>query len=54
LAEVASKPETAEGAREPFETKVGHQTAELPKQQQTAARLDAAIAANIKELGYGG
>ena len=29
-------------------------TATLRQQQAEAARLDAAIAANLKELGYGG
>ena len=29
-------------------------TARLRKQQAEAVRLDAAIAANLKELGYGG
>ncbi len=47
-------PETAEGAGEPSENKVRRLAAQLPKQQQEAARLDAAIAANLKEPGYGG
>ncbi len=38
---------------EPFEAKMRRLTATLRKQQK-AARLDAAIAANLKELGYGG
>ena len=29
-------------------------TATLREQQDAAAKLDAAIAANLKELGYGG
>ena len=39
---------------EPFEQKMQRLVAELRKQQAEAARLDAAIAANLKELGYGG
>jgi hypothetical protein len=31
-----------------------HMTATLHQQTQEAARLDVAIAANLKELGYGG
>lgn len=39
--------------REPFEEKMKRLTATLREQQAEAAKLDAAIAANLKELGYG-
>ncbi|MDA8120643.1 MAG: class I SAM-dependent DNA methyltransferase [Gammaproteobacteria bacterium] len=39
---------------EPFEEKMRRLAATLREQQKEAARLDAAIAANLKELGYGG
>jgi type I restriction enzyme M protein len=39
---------------EPFEAKMRRLTATLHEQQAEAARLDAAITANLKELGYGG
>jgi type I restriction enzyme M protein len=39
---------------EPFEEEMKRLTATLHDQQVEAARLDAAIAANLKELGYGG
>ena len=39
---------------EPFEDKMKRLTATLREQRAEAARLDAAIAANLKELGYGG
>jgi type I restriction enzyme M protein len=39
---------------EPFEAKMKRLTATLREQQAEAAKLDAAIAANLKELGYGG
>jgi type I restriction enzyme M protein len=38
----------------PFEEKMQRLTATLRGQQVEAARLDAAIAANLRELGYGG
>ncbi len=38
---------------EPFAEKVARLVAELRAQQPEAAKLDAAIAANLKELGYG-
>jgi len=38
---------------EPFEEKMKRLVAQLREQQAEAARLDAAIAANLKELGYG-
>jgi len=39
---------------EPFEEKMRRLAAQLRGQQAEAARLDAAIAANLEELGYGG
>ena len=39
---------------EPFEEKMKRLTATLREQQTEAAKLDVAIAANLKELGYGG
>jgi type I restriction enzyme M protein len=39
---------------EPFEEKMKRLVAQLREQQAEAAKLDAAIAANLKELGYGG
>ena len=39
---------------EPFEEKMQRLTATLREQQTKTAKLDAAIAANLKELGYGG
>jgi len=39
---------------EPFEEKMARLVAELRAQQEEAARLDAQIAANLRELGYGG
>ena len=44
----------AEEDGEPFEEKMKRLTATLREQQAEAAKLDAAIAANLKELGYGG
>jgi type I restriction enzyme M protein len=38
---------------EPFEEKMARLVAAWQGQQAEAARLDAAIAANLKELGYG-
>ena len=38
---------------EPFEEKMKRLTATLREQQAEATKLDAAIAANLKELGYG-
>ncbi len=46
--------EEAEDDGEPFEEKMKRLAATLRKQQAEAAKLDAAIAANLKELGYGG
>src|SRR5690606_36986114 len=39
---------------EPFEEKMRRLTALWREQQQEAARLDATIEANLRELGYGG
>ena len=39
---------------EPFEEKMRRLVAELRQQQAEAAKLDAAIARNLEELGYGG
>ena len=44
----------AEEDEEPFEGKITRLVADLRAQQADAARLDAAIAANLRELGYGG
>ena len=46
--------ESAEDDGEPFEEKMKRLTASLREQQAEAAKLDAVIAANLKELGYGG
>jgi type I restriction enzyme M protein len=46
--------EAQEDDGEPFEEKMRRLTATLREQQGEAAKLDAAIAANLKELGYGG
>ena len=46
--------EVIEDDDEPFEDKMKRLTATLGEQQAEAAKLDAAIAANLKELGYGG
>ena len=46
--------EAQEDEGEPFEEKMKRLTATLREQQAEAAKLDAAIAANLKELGYGG
>ena len=46
--------EIVEDVGEPFEDKMKRLTATLREQQVDAAKLDAAIAANLKELGYGG
>ena len=44
----------AEDDGEPFAEKMPRLVAELREQQAEAERLDAAIAANLRELGYGG
>jgi len=46
--------EAQEDDGEPFEEKMRQLTATLREQQAEAAKLDAAIAANLRELGYGG
>jgi type I restriction enzyme M protein len=46
--------EAQEDDGEPFDEKMQRLTATLREQQTEAAKLDAAIAANLKELGYGG
>ncbi|MBN8509079.1 MAG: SAM-dependent DNA methyltransferase [Burkholderiales bacterium] len=45
--------EAREDDGEPFEEKMRRLTATLYQQQAEAAKLDAAIAANLRELGYG-
>jgi type I restriction enzyme M protein len=45
--------EAVEDDGEPFEEKMARLAATLREQQVEAGRLDAAIAANLKELGYG-
>ncbi len=49
---VGAAPQEDDG--EPFEDKMKRLVAQLREQQAEAARLDAAIAANLEELGYGG
>jgi type I restriction enzyme M protein len=46
--------EAQEDDGEPFEAKMQRLTATLREQQAEAAKLDAVIAANLRELGYGG
>jgi type I restriction enzyme M protein len=46
--------EAQEDDGEPFEEKMQRLAAQLREQQAEAAKLDAAIAANLRELGYGG
>jgi len=46
--------EAQEDDGEPFEEKMKRLVATLREQQAEAAKLDAAITANLKELGYGG
>jgi len=46
--------EAQEDDGEPFEEKMKRLAAQLREQRAEAAQLDAAIAANLKELGYGG
>jgi type I restriction enzyme M protein len=46
--------EAQEDDGEPFEEKMRRLTTTLREQQAEAAKLDAAIATNLKELGYGG
>jgi type I restriction enzyme M protein len=44
----------AEEDAEPFDRKMRRLAATLREQQADAARLDAEITANLRELGYGG
>src|SRR5690606_18821542 len=46
--------EAVEDDGEPFDEKMKRLVATLREQQAEAARLDAAIAASLRELGYGG
>src|SRR4030095_5489386 len=46
--------EAQEDDGEPFEEKMQRLTMTLREQQAEAAKMEAAIAANLKELGYGG
>ena len=46
--------EAVEDDGEPFAEKMQRLAAQLREQQAEAAKLDVAIAANLKELGYGG
>ncbi len=46
--------EEVEGDGEPFDEKMQRLVAQLREQQTEAAKLDKAIARNLKELGYGG
>ena len=46
--------EAQEDDGEPFDEKMKRLTATLREQQVEAVKLDAAITANLKELGYGG
>jgi type I restriction enzyme M protein len=46
--------EAVEDDGEPFGEKMKRLASTLREQQKKAANLDAAIAANLKELGYGG
>jgi type I restriction enzyme M protein len=46
--------EAAEEDDEPFDEKMKRLAATLQQQQAEAAKLDTAIASNLKELGYGG
>ncbi|MBI1849045.1 MAG: SAM-dependent DNA methyltransferase [Planctomycetes bacterium] len=46
--------EAQEDDGEPFDEKMKRLSATLREQQDEGAKLDAAIAANLKELGYGG
>jgi type I restriction enzyme M protein len=46
--------EAQEDEGEPFEEKMKRLTATLQEQQAEAAKVDAAIAASLKGIGYGG
>ena len=45
--------EASEDDGEPFDEKMRRLVAQLQEQEAEAAKLDAAIAANLRELGYG-
>ena len=49
---VGAAPQADDG--EPFEDKMKRLVVQLREQQAEAARLDAAIAENLKALGFGG
>ena len=49
---VGTAPQADDG--EPFEDKMKRLVAELREQQAEGAKLDAAIAKNLKALGFGG
>jgi type I restriction enzyme M protein len=49
---VGAEAQQADG--EPFEERMQRLTETLREQQAEAAKLDAAITANLEELGYGG
>ncbi len=51
---VGVAPEDIEDDGEPFEEKMKRLVAQLREQQAQAVKLDTAIEANLKELGYGG
>lgn len=56
MASRLENPKAARNAKndgDPVEKKVRRPVAALREQQTEAAKLDAAIAANLKELGYG-
>jgi type I restriction enzyme M protein len=46
--------EAQEDDGEPFEEKMQRLASQLRKQQAEAAKLNPAITANLKDLGYGG
>jgi type I restriction enzyme M protein len=46
--------EEIEDDGEPFEKKMKRLYATLRQEQEETAKLDSAITANLKELGYGG
>ncbi|MBC7232149.1 MAG: N-6 DNA methylase [Chloroflexi bacterium] len=54
LKEAIAEGRARQAGGEPFYEKMKRLTAQLREQQAEAVRLDAAIAANLKELGYGG
>ena len=46
--------EAQENDGEPFEEKMKRLVTQLREQQEEAAKIDVAIVANMKDLGYGG